>query len=133
MPTQLNHAGFECPLVANGVDRHVTSWELTVNNAPIEVTNTSDYNATDDRCYTRKIRGKTSGSGSWKEFFDTNQKPWPGFRDGSSFNVVANCDLTGSTITFPVILTSLKCAPTALDGVVEVDVNFDLNGRPVYV
>lgn len=127
------HAGFEAPVLFDGVDYNVVKWDGTETTSEIDVTTTANYDPVSDRCYSDFIRGMTSFEGTITFIFDSTKKPWPNLRDGGYVNVLElHCDLTGSKISMKAFIRSLKVAPTEIAGRVEVEVGFRNKGLVTY-
>lgn len=133
MPTQVNHRGFECPVLLDGVDLHVTKWDGTSTTTELTRTNTSHYVPAEDRCYKSVIGGVTSFEGTINFEYDSNNKPWPNLRDGNFVELAElQCDNTGTKISCRIYIKTLKIAPDNIDGLVTGEITFSSDGKVTY-
>lgn len=133
MPTQVNHRGFECKALLDGVDLNVTKWDGTSTTTELTRTNTSHYDPVEDRCYKSVIGGVSSFEGSITFEYDSNNKPWPNLRDGEFVEIAQlKCDNTGSMISGRLFIKTLKVAPDSIDGLVTGELTFSSDGKITY-
>lgn len=126
---QVNHAGFEGGMTADGVDYNITEWKCTLTTTTLPTSNTSNYDVATDTFWTDKIRGASSAEGSFKFNFDSSLLPYPALGPGKTINtLVLKLDRLGHQISMKAIVKSLKPEPEGLDGLVTVEVAFENKG-----
>ena len=91
-----NHSGFEGIVTAGGTDRDVDKWNLTETTQEASSTTTADYNATDQRAWTRVQKGATTIEGSFEFPYNSLKEPYPSMRSGTEVAVT----LTNGTTTW---------------------------------
>jgi hypothetical protein len=130
---QVNHVGYEAPCTLDGVDYNCTEWKGTSTTTDVPTTNTSNYDAVDDKCYSDAIRGVSTFEGSVKFNFDSNNLPYPTLRDGKVINLaIFKFDLIGHQLSGKFLIKTFKVEPESLDGLVSVEISIRNKGKYSY-